>query len=302
MEQYIDMLKNTLNFRGKVNRRDFWIATLVNILFSFCAGLIALPFILEFKVFMTTFTSLVSLYEVVLFLPTLSLTVRRLHDAGYAGYFVLLWLLPIVGSIILLVLLCKQSVSMPKVAIFGGANQTQQSEANVQSQIVHSNVQAQNLQQTDISAQESQTAKVETLPQEKDDLSKTDETKKQDENIALSTTKKSKTNKPETKLKAEKPKAEKPKKATNQTKPITEAKAKSQSKPKAKTNDDEPAKTIKFLDNDDLKNETTAEAPKQQNAPVFKTRGEQIRYLQQAKENGEISEDEYRSRVIKILK
>ena len=283
MEQYIDMLKNTLNFRGKVNRRDFWIATLVNILFSFCAGLIALPFILEFKVFVATFTSLVGLYEVVLFLPTLSLAVRRLHDAGYAGYYVCFWILPVVGSILLLVLLCKPSASMPKVTIFGTPNQPQQpQDLNEQNEAEQSQLLAQNSEQTNTALNDEKqlTKAKESEPQiepQKQEENLLEKAPKQDERAKVSTTRKPRTNKPKTQTK-------------------TQAKSETQMQQA------QPAKAIKTADDDSLKNQTKAKSPKQQNAPVFKTRGEQIRQLQQAKENGEISEDEYRSRVIKILK
>ena len=36
-------------------------------------------------------------------LPTIALTVRRLHDVGYTGWLVLLGLIPSVGSLILLI-------------------------------------------------------------------------------------------------------------------------------------------------------------------------------------------------------
>jgi uncharacterized membrane protein YhaH (DUF805 family) len=36
-------------------------------------------------------------------LPTLALTVRRLHDAGYSGLFALLLLIPYVGSLIIMI-------------------------------------------------------------------------------------------------------------------------------------------------------------------------------------------------------
>ena len=40
-----------------------------------------------------------------LFLPAISLTIRRLHDTGRTGWWILLNLIPYVGSIILLILL-----------------------------------------------------------------------------------------------------------------------------------------------------------------------------------------------------
>lgn len=45
----------------------------------------------------------VSLVALALFLPTLGVAVRRLHDAGKSGFLVLLLLIPVVGLILLIV-------------------------------------------------------------------------------------------------------------------------------------------------------------------------------------------------------
>ena len=55
-------------------------------------GLLAVPLIILFAVF---FLGLV--------VPTLALTVRRLHDAGYSGLLALLMLIPYLGSLIILI-------------------------------------------------------------------------------------------------------------------------------------------------------------------------------------------------------
>ena len=44
-----------------------------------------------------------------LLLPGLGLSVRRLHDIGKSGWWLLIALIPLVGAIILLVWYCKES-------------------------------------------------------------------------------------------------------------------------------------------------------------------------------------------------
>lgn len=39
-------------------------------------------------------------------IPGLAVTIRRLHDAGLTGWLVLVWLLPTIGTIVLIVLMC----------------------------------------------------------------------------------------------------------------------------------------------------------------------------------------------------
>jgi uncharacterized membrane protein YhaH (DUF805 family) len=55
-------------------------------------GLLALPLIILFAVF-----------ALGIIVPSLALTVRRLHDAGYSGLFALLILIPYVGSLIIMI-------------------------------------------------------------------------------------------------------------------------------------------------------------------------------------------------------
>lgn len=46
-------------------------------------------------------------------LPSLGLSVRRLHDINKSGWFILLGLIPLVGAIILIVWACKESDPHP---------------------------------------------------------------------------------------------------------------------------------------------------------------------------------------------
>ena len=49
------------------------------------------------------------IWSLVVLIPTIAISVRRLHDIGKAGTWYLLNLIPVVGSIILLVWYCKDS-------------------------------------------------------------------------------------------------------------------------------------------------------------------------------------------------
>ncbi len=55
-------------------------------------GLLALPLIILFAVFLLG-----------ILIPTLALTVRRLHDAGYSGLLALLFLVPYLGGLIIMI-------------------------------------------------------------------------------------------------------------------------------------------------------------------------------------------------------
>lgn len=82
--------KHYVGFTGRARRSEYWYFALLN----FLVGIIPIVNIL---------------WSLVVLLPGLALTVRRLHDTGKSGWFVLLNLIPLVGSIILLVWLCQDS-------------------------------------------------------------------------------------------------------------------------------------------------------------------------------------------------
>jgi len=83
------------DFDGRATREEFW----MYVLFYIGAAIIAsiAGEVLHVKL-------LDELLMVVLLLPSLAIGARRLHDTGKSGWWQLLCLIPVIGSIILLVL------------------------------------------------------------------------------------------------------------------------------------------------------------------------------------------------------
>lgn len=75
---------------------------LFNILFAAIAGFLDGIFGL---------TLLTVVYPLLVFIPGLSVSVRRLHDVGKSGWMFLIVLIPIIGAIWLLVLFCTDGES-----------------------------------------------------------------------------------------------------------------------------------------------------------------------------------------------
>jgi len=90
---YINAFKRFTVFGGRSRRREFWLFWL----FSVIAGNLVnqLDALLPMRIFL-----------LVILLPTLTVTVRRLHDTSHSGNWAFLFLLPLVGPITLLVHLC----------------------------------------------------------------------------------------------------------------------------------------------------------------------------------------------------
>lgn len=102
--------KNYFNFRGKASRSEFWYWVLFTILLSLVLGTIetviwpAAPLDSEdleavLNATLSAPTPLTSLANLLLFIPGLSVTARRFHDAGFSGKWLLLLLVPVAYSI-----------------------------------------------------------------------------------------------------------------------------------------------------------------------------------------------------------
>ncbi len=94
-------LRNYAQFTGRAGRREFWYFILFqySILFAFS--------LLGFTVFGQILVSLFSLFTLI---PSLAVSVRRLHDIGRSGLWLLVGLAPIFGWILLVIWFCQPGV------------------------------------------------------------------------------------------------------------------------------------------------------------------------------------------------
>ena len=105
----IALFKNYSDFSGRSRRRDFWFYILFLIIMAYFYFYIFL-FLTDFCRFEPDFViSLLVLIALILLFPLISLTVRRLHDTGKSGFYIFIQLLPIIGTLILLVALLEDS-------------------------------------------------------------------------------------------------------------------------------------------------------------------------------------------------
>ena len=99
---YVGTWKKYATFSGRARRREYWFTCLFYTLIAFGLALATsvVPLVgLAYLLFM-----LASI------LPLWAVMVRRLHDAGHSGWFILWAFLPIVGPFILLIMMCKDSL------------------------------------------------------------------------------------------------------------------------------------------------------------------------------------------------
>ncbi|WP_309043622.1 DUF805 domain-containing protein [Marinobacter sediminicola] len=107
MNWYLQVLKKYAIFNGRARRAEYWWFVLFNIIISLALGAI--------DGVTGTFSPeaglglLGGLYTLAVLLPSLAVTVRRLHDTGRSGWWFLMVFVPLIGAIVLLVFMVLDS-------------------------------------------------------------------------------------------------------------------------------------------------------------------------------------------------
>lgn len=100
MFYFISGIKKYVEFCGRATRKEYWMFVLFYILFDIFFKLIDLSFGTEW---------ISVIYSLLLLLPLLGLSTRRLHDIGRSGWWQLLIFIPIIGILVLLYFYISQS-------------------------------------------------------------------------------------------------------------------------------------------------------------------------------------------------
>jgi uncharacterized membrane protein YhaH (DUF805 family) len=101
MNWYIDAWKNYFTFTGRARRKAYWMFVLFNIIAAVIANII--------DSVIGTGGLIGGIYSLAVLLPGIALGVRRLHDIGKSGWWMLIALVPLIGLIVLLVFACTDS-------------------------------------------------------------------------------------------------------------------------------------------------------------------------------------------------
>ena len=101
MNWYLEVLKKYAVFSGRARRKEYWFFVLFNIIIA-----LALTFI-DFSTGLYDVESevglLSGLYSLAVLVPSIAVTIRRLHDTDRTGWWFLIAFVPIIGVIVLLV-------------------------------------------------------------------------------------------------------------------------------------------------------------------------------------------------------
>lgn len=81
MDYYLKFLQNYVTFSGRASRKEYWMAALFNVIFSFVFGFIC---------GLMQVPQLAGIYTLAVLIPSISIGARRMHDVGKNGWFLLI--------------------------------------------------------------------------------------------------------------------------------------------------------------------------------------------------------------------
>lgn len=101
MNWYLDVIKTKYaTFDGRARRTEFWMFLLFNMIIAcviaFIERIVRSPGILGM------------IYSLAVLLPGIGVSIRRLHDTGRSGLWLLLGLIPCIGTIVLIVFMAQE--------------------------------------------------------------------------------------------------------------------------------------------------------------------------------------------------
>jgi uncharacterized membrane protein YhaH (DUF805 family) len=98
VEWYIKVLENYAEFEGRARRMEYWMFVLINLFILI--GIRMLDMLLGLDGVIGFF------YGLAILIPSIAVSVRRLHDTGRSGWWILIGIIPVLGTLVLLVFYC----------------------------------------------------------------------------------------------------------------------------------------------------------------------------------------------------
>jgi uncharacterized membrane protein YhaH (DUF805 family) len=102
MNWFIEVVtKKYAAFSGRARRTEYWMFVLFFILIAIGLGIV--------DALIGTGGILYGIFALGLLVPSIAVCIRRLHDTGRSGWWILISFVPLVGGIVLLVFMCMDS-------------------------------------------------------------------------------------------------------------------------------------------------------------------------------------------------
>jgi uncharacterized membrane protein YhaH (DUF805 family) len=107
MSWFLEALKKYAVFSGRARRKEYWMyALFVGIIYIVLAIIVGVSK-------SSAGIAILGVFYLAILLPSLAVGVRRLHDIGKSGWWLLFGIVPLVGGITLLIFSCMDSQPGP---------------------------------------------------------------------------------------------------------------------------------------------------------------------------------------------
>ena len=109
LNTYIEVAKKYMVFTGRSRRTEYWTFTLINLAIAIILSVLG-AILGSIAGILGSIVSIISmLFSLVMLLPGIAVAIRRLHDTGRSGWWLLIALIPFVGALILIYFLVLDS-------------------------------------------------------------------------------------------------------------------------------------------------------------------------------------------------
>ena len=102
MNWYISVLKQYAVFSGRARRTEYWMFVLCNVIVMLLLGMVDKLIGGDNELISSIYSLAVLLPSLAVLLPSLAVAARRLHDTDRSAWWLLLGLIPVIGTLVLI--------------------------------------------------------------------------------------------------------------------------------------------------------------------------------------------------------
>ena len=105
MKEFIKTLKDYISFNGRTTRKDYWLFILFNT--TVVLSLMLLP-MLKIQILASMCIWCLFFYTIIITIPAISISIRRLHDIGKSGLWYFINFVPCIGLIVFIAFMLRK--------------------------------------------------------------------------------------------------------------------------------------------------------------------------------------------------
>ncbi len=103
MQEYMDVLRKYADFSGRASRKEYWMFQLINTIIFAVVGILMALLTSALHSIGFVFLGILGVYCLAIIIPSLAVSFRRLHDTGRSAWWLLIGLVPYIGSLVIIV-------------------------------------------------------------------------------------------------------------------------------------------------------------------------------------------------------